>query len=76
MALLLRGLQSHTIRGCFDRAGPPRRPDRVRLTDGPARARRGEGPIPKHSGERGERPELYPYTADGGAASPSRAFPR
>jgi len=75
MVLLLRGLQSHTLRSCFNRAGPPRRPHRIRLTDGTARARRGEDPIPKHSGERGEQPELYPYTADSRAASPLRAFP-
>ena len=76
MALRLRGLQSHTLRCCFNRAGPPRHPHRGRIADGTTRARCGEGPVPKHSRERGERPELHPHIADGGAASPARAFPR
>jgi hypothetical protein len=41
-----------------------------------AGARRGENSVPKHSGERGERPELHPHTPDGGTTVPTRAIPR
>jgi hypothetical protein len=75
VAFLIRRFQPHTLRRGIDWAGPPRRARGVYLTDGTTRARRGEGPVPEHSGERGERPELHPHLADGGTVAPARTIP-
>jgi hypothetical protein len=75
VALVLCRFQSHSLCRCLDRAGPSRHARSVRLADRTTRARRGEDPVPKYSGERGERPGLHPHTADGGAAAPARAVP-
>jgi hypothetical protein len=76
MALLVHKFQPYTFCCCLDRASPPCRTRAARLADGAAGARRGENPVPKHSGERVERPELHPHTLNGGTTASTRAFPR
>ena len=73
MTLLVRKFQPFTLCRCFDRAC---RTHAIRLADRATGARRGESPVPKHSGERGERPELHPHTPNGGAHASTRAIPR
>ena len=74
VALFIYRFQSYTFRRRLDRAGPPCRTRGTRLTDGAARACRDESPVPKHSGERGERPELHPHTPDGGTTAAARVI--
>ena len=76
VALLVRTFQPYPFCRCLDRAGPPCRTHAIRLADRATGARRGESPVPKHSGERGERPELHPHTPIGGAHASTRAIPR
>ena len=76
MALHIRNFQPHTFCSCLDRASPPCGTCAVRLADGASGARRGENPVPKHSGERCERPELHSHTPDGGTTTPTRAIPQ
>jgi hypothetical protein len=74
VALLIYRVPPNTLRRRLNRAGPPCRTRGSHLPDGPARARRGENTVPKHSGERVERPRLHPHTPDRRAAAPARAF--
>ena len=76
MALLVRKFQPYTFCRCLDRASPPCRTRAARLADGASGTRRGENPVPKHSGERGERPELHPHTPDGGTTASTWAIPQ
>ena len=67
VAFLVRKFQPYSFCRRLDRAGPPCRTRTARLADGAGGARRGENPVPKHSGERGERPEAtsaYSYLRD------------
>jgi hypothetical protein len=75
VGLLVRKFQPYTFCRRLDRAGPQCGTRVARLADGAARARRGENPVPKHSGERGERPELHPHTPNGGTATSTRVIP-
>jgi hypothetical protein len=75
VALLVRKLQLYTFCRCLDRAGPLCGTRAACLADGEAGARRGENPVPKHSGERGERPELHPHTPNGRTTASTRAIP-
>jgi hypothetical protein len=76
VALLVRKFQPYTFCGCLDRAGPPCRARAAHLADGAGGARRGENSVPKHSGERGERPELHSHTINGGTTASTWAIPR
>ena len=75
MALLVRRFQPYTFCCGVDRAGPPCRTCAARFADGATGARRGENPVPKHSGERGERSELHPHPPNGGPTASTRAIP-
>ena len=75
VAFLVYRVQPNTLCGRLNRAGPPCRTRGVSLTDGPARACRGENPVPEHSGERVERPRLHPDTLDRWAAAPAGTIP-
>ena len=70
MALLVCNFQPYTFCRRLDRAGPPCRTRAVRLADGATGARRGENPVPKHSGERCERSELHTHTLTAGRLLP------
>jgi hypothetical protein len=74
--ILVHKIQLHTFYRCLDRAGPPCSTRVARLADGALGAGRGENPVPKHSGERGERPELHPHTPNSGATASTRAISR
>src|SRR6266852_2923988 len=76
VAPLVCRFQPYTFCRCFDRASPPCRTRAALLANGVPGARRGENPVPKHSRERGERPELHPHSPDGGTTTSTRAIPQ
>jgi hypothetical protein len=76
VAILVHKFQPYTFCRCLDRASPPCRTCAACLTDWAAGTRCGESPVPKHSGKRGERPELHPHTPNGGTTASTRVIPR
>jgi hypothetical protein len=75
VAFLVHIFQPYSFCRCLDRAGPPCHTCTTCLANRAGGARRGENPVPTHSGERDERPELHPHTPNCETTAPTWAGP-